>query len=778
MNIAKTLRISILKTLSFKTLALKTLALKTSALKLALGTGLGLALFSGTASAAGLMQPVNSNLPQLSIREHHVNVVIEDSYAVTRIEQVFHNPHNQALEAFYSFPVPEGAAVGEFTYWIDGQPVTGEVIEKRQARAIYQQEQQAGNAAALIEQDSYKTFDISVTPVQPNADVRIKLVYIQPAHVDTGIGRYVYPLEDGGVDEQRNTFWTRNETVEEKFSFNMTLRSSYPIDSVRLPQHAAARVRQTATDEWHVSLTNQAAVNALLTTDDSPVAEHQPDSSTISASLPVTNQTTATQLDKDILLYWRHAEGLPGSLDMITYRERADRPGTFMLTLTPGDDLAAISGGRDWVFVLDVSGSMQGKYSTLIDGVRQGLAKLSPADRFKIILFNNRSEDFSRGFQPVSPQTIAPLLQRLEQYQPNSGTNLYAGLERGLQGLDTDRSTAIILVTDGVANVGVTEKRRFLKLMKEADTRLFTFVMGNSANRPLLEGMAEVSNGFAISISNADDIVGQLMLATSKVSHQALRDVTLTVDGARITDLTPADIGSLYRGEQLTVLGHYRQAGPARVTLSARVGDEQRQYSTEINLPEQSSRHPELERLWAFARIENLQTELDYLGEDSDIQQAITDLAVQYDLVTDYTSMIVVPDARFQQLGIKRDNARRIATEHTAREQRAAQGVQNNRVDTQQPMANPSTPRAALSSSRASGSGSGAVGHWVLLLIGSLLLVQFANNRAHNYRTSSCHKSSCRTSSCRKGNCRENNCRKNNQGSTQNAHHICQQRGD
>ncbi|MEH6579279.1 MAG: VIT and VWA domain-containing protein [Amphritea sp.] len=698
-----------------------------------LGTGLWLTLLAGSVNAAGLMKPVNSNLPDLSIREHHVNVVIEDSYAVTSIEQVFHNPHNQSLEAIYSFPVPEKAAVGEFTYWIDGKPVTGEVVKKQQARQIYQQEKQAGNEAALVEQDGYKTFDISVTPVKPTSDVRIKLVYIQPAHIDTGIGRYVYPLEDGGVDEHKNAFWSRNENVEEKFSFNMTLRSSYPIDSIRLPQHPTAQIQKTAEHEWQISMANQAAMasNPIISAsinsvDDSGIPAGS--NTSVSTSTNRSNNTVAS-LDKDILLYWRHAEGLPGSLDLITYKQAADSQGTFMLTLTPGDDLAPIQNGRDWVFVLDVSGSMRGKYSTLVEGVRQGLDKLHTNDRFKIVLFNTSAEDFSNGFQPATPQAIKPLLKRLEQYQPNSGTNLYAGIARGLKGLDTDRSTAMILVTDGVANVGVTEKRRFLELMKKADTRLFTFVMGNSANRPLLEGMTRISNGFAISVSNADDIVGQLMLATSKMTHQALRDVELKIDGVRITDLTPEDIGSLYRGEQLTVLGHYRKAGNAQVTLSAKVGGEKRLYSSQINLPQSSKLHPELERMWAYASIENLQAEIDYLGEDSDIKQAITDIAVQHDLVTDYTSMIVVRDGVFQQLGIKRDNTQRVANERIAREQRSTQGVRDNRADKQQPMYAPSKSRASLSGS----GGSGAVGHWVLLLIGALLLVQLRNNRTRRH---------------------------------------------
>ncbi|MEW8028724.1 MAG: VIT domain-containing protein, partial [Candidatus Thiodiazotropha sp.] len=185
-------------------------------------------LATQSALSAGLMTPKSVNLPQLDIRQHHVEVTIEDGYAVTSVEQVFYNPNDAELEAIYSFPVPEKASVGEFTYWIEGKPVTGEVLEKQRAKEVYQQERNQGREAALTEQDSYRTFDSYVYPVKPLQDVRIRLVYIQPAHVDSGIGRYVYPLEEGGVDEQRLAFWSYNDVVTEAFSFDLKLRSSYP----------------------------------------------------------------------------------------------------------------------------------------------------------------------------------------------------------------------------------------------------------------------------------------------------------------------------------------------------------------------------------------------------------------------------------------------------------------------------------------------------------------------------------------------------------------------
>ncbi|SFG86148.1 VIT and vWA domain-containing protein [Neptunomonas qingdaonensis] len=638
-----------------------------------------------SAQAAGLMKPVNSVLPDLSIQQHHVNVLVEDGYVTTTVEQVFHNPSNSQLEAKYSFPVPERAAVGEFIYWINGQPVIGEVVAKQQAQQIYQQQKQAGNHVALTEKDGYRTFDSFIYPVEANADVRIKLVYIQAAHLDTNTGRYLYPLEDGGVDEQTNSFWSRNEIVQESFSFNMDIRSSYPLDGVRLPKHTNAIITQVSPQQWTVALSSSAQV-------DEGSGKHQP----------------AASLSEDILVYWRLEEGLPGSVDLVSYRHPDSPQGTFMLTLTPGDDLPSVQGNRDWTFVLDVSGSMEGKYSTLLEGVRQGLAKLPTEDRFRLITFNNEARDITGGYQSISTENVTRYIEQLQQNGTGGGTNLYAGLAKGLKHLDDDRSTAIVLVTDGVANVGTTEKKDFLKLVQENDVRLFTFIMGNSANRPMLKEMTELSNGFAANISNADDVIGQVMLATSKLNHASMRDIDVSIKGRRVSDLTPEQINTVYRGQQLVLFGHYFEAGPAEVVLSGKVGAQERVYRAQVELADVSKGNPELERFWAYSKIEALQKKMDYLGADADSEQAITDLAVEYGLVTDYTSLLVVEEEVFEQLAIQRTNKLRVNKEQQARQQRnKREQVQDNRAGSNQPMFK--QPRAST--------GSGAIDSSLLLLL-------------------------------------------------------------
>ena len=646
--------------------------------------------------AAGLLKPANG--AALEIKTQDVNVVIEDGYATTKVEQVFHNPHAQDLEAVYSFPVPQKAAVAEFTLWIDGKPVVGEVLERKQAQQVYATEKAAGRDAGITEKDEYRTFDIRVSPVRAGADTRIRLVYMQALQVDTGIGRYVYPLEDGGVDSQQRTFWTANQKVKENFSFNVQFKSSYPIDALRLPKHPQAIIHQINDDEWSVQLNSSAAV----------AAASEPGEKT-----QVSTTQAAFTLDQDIVVYWRHKADLPGSVDLVTYKPAGSTRGTFMLTITPGDDLQPVTEGSDWMFVLDTSGSMQGKYATLAAAVQQALGKMRANDRFNIVLFNSAASQLTNGYVNATPEMIEHYSRELAAVIPADGTDVYAGLLRGLNNIDADRTTAIVLVTDGVANIGETQQRKFVELMQSKDIRLFTFIMGNSANTPLLEAMTRVSNGFAISISNSDDIVGKILEATSKVTHQSMHGVDVKITGVKTGDMHPQMIGSVYRGQQITLFGHYWGEGLADIEVTGKVSGENKTYRSQIGFVANTANNPELERLWAYAAIESMTQDMQDFGENADSKQAVTDIALEYGLVTNYTSMVVVREEVFESLGIQRNNNQRVQTEQAAQQQRAQQPVVAHRVDTQQPM---------YSHRRASFGGGGALDGWMLLMLLPLLV--------------------------------------------------------
>lgn len=630
--------------------------------------------------AAGLLKAKGGGESGVRIKSHAVNVTINNGFARTEVDQVFANDTDRDMEAIYTFPLPKQASLSEVSLWIEGREIVGEVVEKEKARKIYEEQVSKGNDAALAEKDDFKTFDVLVGRVPAGGETRVRLVYYQPVEIDLNIGRYLYPIAEGGVDDARIAFWSVDDKVDGPFSFRLTLKSAFPIADVRVPGYESTAV-----------VNRNGAAETGVTYD---IRIEQAESATLS---------------RDIVVYYKLDDSVPARVEVIPYRESPSDIGTLMAVITPAASLRRIQEGTDWIFVLDVSGSMSGdKIATLATGVSKVIGQMSPNDRFNIVTFNNHATDFTGGFVSATPANVQTWIERVKTIRADGGTALFAGLERAYHALDADRTSGIILVTDGVCNVGPTEHSAFLELLRRYDIRLFTFVIGNSGNQPLMERLALDSGGFAMNISSSDDIVGRLIQAKAKVLHECMHDVTLKFKGEKVADLTPSRVGSLYAGQQVVVFGHYKGAGPAELELSARISGERKTWTCSFELPETDRENPELERLWALSRIDEAMQEIREKGESESLRSQVVKLGLEYSLVTDYTSMIVVRDDVYENEGIQRNNANRVHRERQAQQARASAQPRNHTVDQGRTFGNQRSPGISL--------GTGPVGPLFVIL--------------------------------------------------------------
>ncbi len=601
-----------------------------------------------TAQGAGTLTPASTGQLPADILSHDVRVTINNGFARTEVTQQFKNPNDAVMEAMYSFPVPQSASLSECQVLTGETVLNGEVVAKDKAHQIYEEEKNAGGNAAVADKNGYQNFSFSIANIQPQDTVQITFVYYQPLSVDTNVCRYVYPLQEGNTDDSAaEAFWTRNDKPTGQTTVHVELRSAWPVAGIRAP---------------YGTVTTQTA--------DLPNGEAD-----LVYELP-------EGLAKDFVFYYNLEENLPGRLEVIPYKQ-ADKTGTFMMVLTPGVDLQPITNGSDYIFVLDVSGSMTGdKIDALVDGVTKTIRKMNPQDRFRVILFESSAHDLTHGYLNATPENVETAAKAISGIHACGSTNLFDGLTMALSKLDADRVSSIILVTDGVANTGEVAPKRFASLFKDKDIRVFGFLMGNSANWPLMRTICDASGGFYDAVSNSDDIIGKILLAKSKITSEAMHDVQLSISGVQTKDLTKNCVKKLFRGQQLVLFGRYDKGGRATVTMKTKISGETKTYSCELELPQEDLDNPELERLWALAQIEMHEDMVNQGMEEAKEQQDLTrSLGIAYQLVTDETSMIVLDDSAHAKHGIERRNQERVKAERKAQSAKLAAPVKSYRAD-------------------------------------------------------------------------------------------------
>lgn len=574
--------------------------------------------------AAGTLKDAQSGA-YAEIRNHQVRVLLNNGFARTEVTQVFRNPGNGPLDAIYEFPIPENAALSQLKIELADRTLNGEVLPREQAQQIYDNQKQSGGQAGLATKDGHQNFRFSIANIPAQSDAVMSFVYYEPVNVEDSLGRYSYPLEDGGTAGQP---WSGN-TEANAFHFELELQSAVPLQSVTMP-HYAPQVEQLGEGHYKVSL------------DAAPVS-----------------------LTQDVVVNYQFDPEMPRRMDVLRHRPQSGGLGTFMMVYTPGVALSEITYGTDYVFVLDVSGSMAGKLGALAAAVTGSLQKLSSLDRFRVVAFNTQTWDVSGGMLPATADNVAMVSQKVLSLQANEGTDLHAGLSLGLDGINADRVTNTILVTDAETNTGIIEPTAFDSLARKHDVRIFGMLMGNNANWPLMQVIGEASGGFYAQVSNKDDIEGRVQLVFERAKHEALHDVKLEVSGAGISDVTDFRLSKIYKGQQLVLFGRYATPGNVELTLHAKTMAKTHDISQSAHLPEVDLDNAVIERLWALDMVHALERQaLLGLISQAEAKAKIVELGVKYQLVTDYTAMIAVDDATFEQLGVERTNDDRIDAEN------------------------------------------------------------------------------------------------------------------
>ena len=534
----------------------------------------------------------------LSVKYHNVQVTIKDQVAQTRVDQVFVNDTDRELEGTYIFPLPDDAAISGFSMFIDGKKLEGALLTREEARRIYEETVSRKHDPALLEYVGRGAFQARVYPIPAHAERRIQIEYTQALAMDGGLVRYVYPLST------------------EKLS--------------------PKPLQQLAID---VSISGRQAIKAIYSSSHDVAVSRQGDYSAL-ASYEASN----VRPDRDFVLYFGVAQSEIGA-NLLTYRQGND-DGYFMLLVSPSVEVDASKvAAKDIILVLDVSGSMQGEKLAQAKGaLRFVLERLNPDDRFALITFNTSINRFREGLLGARDREAA--LRFVDGISAGGSTNINDALLESLKGVDPERPTVLIFLTDGLPTTGVTDAARIVDNVARSaprSVRLFSFGVGYDVNTTLLDTLAANQRGASAYVKPAENLEDAVSGFYARISKPVLTDIALDFGSVRVGDLYPAPLPDIFVGSQLVLVGRYRSNGATTITLKGTVNGQPQQFSYgNVSFPAQTGGDTAfIARLWATRRVGYLLTQIKLNGSNKELVDEIVSLSTRYGIITPYTSFLV-----------------------------------------------------------------------------------------------------------------------------------------
>ncbi|NQU74969.1 MAG: VWA domain-containing protein [Planctomycetes bacterium] len=569
-----------------------------------------LAATAGSVQADGMLVPVRDDLPvrgEWAVKYHRVKIHVSDQVAQVQIDQAFVNVGKTPIEVQYLFPVPPGAGIDKMTIIADGKELTGKLLNADQARKIYEQIVSKKKDPALLEYVGYGLYKTSVFPLPPGEQRQVLIHYTTECKKDRDLVTIHYPL---------NT---------EKFS-------AKAIDEVSVTVDIAARgdigVVYSPTHELKVQ---RKAPNRVL-------AEYHVENAIPATDFQVLYQTASNEIGATV----------------ISHRSDKHRDGYLMVLISPtfgADRPKAVS--KDIVFVLDRSGSMSGQK---IAQAKQSLAwivkNLNAEDRFNVVSFSDSAERFFNiDLVPADAEHVENAADLVEGIEAGGGTNVKDALTTALSLLptDSDRPGYVVFITDGQPTVGVTDERGILKATAETNrrrARLFCLGVGYDVNVRLLDKLSKDNRGLSDYVKENEPLEAKVSGLYAKISHPVMIDLKVAVDGAKVGHMYPQEIGDLFHGQQLVLVGRYGVGGRHQLVLNGRYMGKEKvfEYPVELDTFSEDNSAAYLPRVWAMRRVGFLMDQIALNGEHKELIDELITLSRDYGIMTPYTSFLAEED--------------------------------------------------------------------------------------------------------------------------------------
>jgi Ca-activated chloride channel family protein len=550
------------------------------------------------------------------LRHTDVDIAVTGFLADVRVEQTFANPYDRKIDAVYLFPLPTGAAVNDMEIVTGGRTIRGRIDRRAAARRRYEEARGEGQVAALLTQERPNLFSQSVANLEPRAEVRVRIRYVQRLEYEAGGYELVFPMVAGPRHMPPARAGGMAAEGVAPPVLPPGLRSSHDIS---LAAHIDAGVPVTALSSPSHHIVVDGARVGLAPDDTVP--------------------------NRDFVLRYQVAGTRP-ELALVAHRPAGAATGSFFLLAQPPASAAADDiTPREMVFVVDTSSSMAG--APLVKAkevVRRALAAMGPDDTFQIVRFDDRAG--ALGDRPLAnrPRNLELALRWLGGLDAGGGTDMTAGVTAALAfPHDPARLRVVVFLTDGY--IGNEDEVLALVGKSLGAARLFSFGVGTAVNRYLLEEMARIGRGAVEVVRPDEDTAAAVEKLHRRIFRPLLTDVRVDWGGLDVVDQVPAAVPDLFLGQPLVVAGRYRRAGAGVVTVHATEAGRPVALRLPVVLPERDEAHPAVGSVWARARIAEL-TRRQLRGEDAALREEVTSIALEHRLMSPYTAFVAVDSTR------------------------------------------------------------------------------------------------------------------------------------
>ena len=565
-----------------------------------------------------------------SLKRTEVDAEVSGFLASVTVTQVFENPYTSPLEAIYVFPLPELAAVDGMEMHIGERVITGVIQTREQARDTYERAKAEGKTAALLDQERPNIFTQSVANILPGETIRVRIHYVERLTYDAGTYHFSFPMVVAPRFIGGTPLPTRQgEGVEPD-------TTSVP-DASRITPPVLADSRSGHDIQLTVRLDAGLPVHSLRST------THRVDVKREGQSRATVSLGRDDRIpNKDFILEYVVADALIRPA-VLMHREPGADHGYFLVMLNP--QLSPTEKEivpRELYMVLDTSCSQSGLAIEKSKAITQEvLNHLMPEDTFQVLNFDTQVTKFAPTAVPATPENIQNALPYVANFWGGGGTDVnIAAREAMLPANDPARLRMVLFMTDGLIGGDEQVLGTLQKHLRE-ETRIFSAGVGSSTNRYLITKMGELGRGAStlVNLNRPEEDVAREF--EQRMRGPVLTSVVVDTDGLPVSDVYPKSVPDLFAGQPLFLVGKFTGTGDGVLRISGRVRGQVRRFDVPVHFPEVAPEHDSLKSLWARQRIEELTVE-GYRGETPEVVQGITDTALQYHLMSRYTSFVAV----------------------------------------------------------------------------------------------------------------------------------------